>query len=45
MLIDPLGTILFEADAREQVLTASIDVTTVDEWRTQFPALRDMGPI
>jgi predicted amidohydrolase len=39
---DPHGKCLFEADAAEQVLTATIDLDVVRQWRRQFPALRDM---
>ncbi len=39
---DQLGSFLFEADAREQVLTARFDVEAMRAWRQKFPALRDM---
>ena len=38
---DHLGGFLFEADAREQVLTARLDVEAMRAWRKKFPALRD----
>ena len=40
-LFDPHGKQIFEADAREQILTADIDAELVRAWREQFPALRD----
>ncbi len=40
-LFDPHGKQIFEADAREQILTADIEVDLVRSWREQFPALRD----
>ena len=39
---DPHGAPLFEADGAEQALSASIDANTVQDWRAEFPALRDM---
>lgn len=39
---DPLGKPLFEADGREQLLTAEIDPQAVRDWRAAFPALRDI---
>lgn len=41
-LFDPLGREIRQADAREQILLAEIDVTVARAWRDQFPALRDM---
>lgn len=37
----PLGERLMEADAREQVLTCSVNPDAVRRWRAEFPALRD----
>lgn len=39
---DPHGECLFEADAAEQVFTLRIDPEAVRQWRSRFPALRDM---
>ena len=41
-LFDPMGREIFQADGREQVLTAEIDAGDARRWRDQFPALRDM---
>jgi omega-amidase len=41
-LFDPHGNEIFQADRREQVCQATIDVREVRSWREQFPALRDM---
>jgi omega-amidase len=41
-LFDPMGNEIFQADAREQVLLAKIDLEEARTWRDQFPALRDM---
>lgn len=39
---DHMGNQLFEADAREQVVTTEFDFEAVRLWRETFPALRDM---
>lgn len=39
---DHQGEGLFEADPREQVLMAEIDIDEARAWRSKFPALRDM---
>ena len=39
---DHMGVALFEADAREQVVIAEVDVEALRSWRAFFPALRDM---
>jgi predicted amidohydrolase len=41
-LFDPCGKPLFEADARQQVLSAEIHPLEARRWREEFPALRDM---
>lgn len=41
MAIDPLGQVLLEADAREQVACLEIRRSTLDDWRTRFPAWRE----
>ncbi len=38
---DQLGQTLFEADDREQVLMAELDIVAMRKWRQKFPALRD----
>jgi omega-amidase len=40
---DHMGVPLFEADAREQVITTNIDIDAARAWRSYFPALRDMA--
>jgi len=42
MAIGPKGEILAEADDTEQVLSAEIDPQGVRNWRSQFPAWRDI---
>lgn len=42
-IIDPLGQIVAKADDREQILSASVDIDAVRDWRRDFPALRDAG--
>ena len=42
LAVDPHGTILTEADSREQILKVQVDPQTVRSWRGEFPALRDM---
>lgn len=39
---DPRGNPVFEADARQQVLSADLDPVEARRWRGQFPVLRDM---
>lgn len=39
---DPLGVSLFEADGREQVCSVIIDANDARQWRSKFPALRDI---
>lgn len=39
---DPHGNQLFEADAAEQTFTVPVDAKVVQDWRSAFPALRDM---
>jgi predicted amidohydrolase len=40
-LFDAMGKEIFQADAREQVILAEIDVLAVHRWRDEFPALRE----
>jgi predicted amidohydrolase len=42
MIVDPHGTVLADAGANEGLVTASIDPAVVENWRRDFPALRDM---
>jgi predicted amidohydrolase len=41
MVIDPLGEVLAEAGAGEQVLSVEVDPRRVAAWRAAFPALAD----
>ncbi len=40
--IDPKGTILGELDQTESILSVEIDPRVLHEWRTTFPALKDI---
>lgn len=42
MVVDPRGQIIADAGDRETVLTASLDLSDLREYRTRFPVLRDM---
>jgi predicted amidohydrolase len=42
MIVDPQGNVLADAGTGEGIVTASIDPTVVENWRREFPALRDM---
>ena len=39
---DHMGVQIFEADARQQVMTCELDIGAARQWREKFPALRDM---
>lgn len=41
VVVDPHGVIIADAGEQERVLHAAIDVETVNDWRRDFPALRD----
>jgi predicted amidohydrolase len=41
IVVDPHGFIVADAGEREQVLTAAVDLSVVESWRRDFPALRD----
>ncbi len=40
-VVDPLGTVVAEADTGEEVLVATIDPALPERWRHEFPALDD----
>lgn len=40
-VVDPHGVIIADAGEQERILRASIDLSTVEAWRRDFPALRD----
>lgn len=42
VIIDPRGEIMTEAGDATTVLSATLDPTDLDEYRSRFPALRDM---
>ena len=42
MVVDPHGVIIADAGEPECVLRAEIDLPTVENWRRDFPALRDV---
>lgn len=42
LVVDPHGNIIADAADREGVLEASLDPAISTQWRTDFPALRDM---
>jgi predicted amidohydrolase len=41
-VIDPRGDVLAQADDREQLLAADLDLAALHDYRTSFPWLRDM---
>jgi omega-amidase len=41
-LFDPYGNTVFELDAYEQIKAVDIDISVVDQWRKEFPALNDI---
>jgi len=42
VLIDPWGEILADAGSAEGVVSGEIDLETVRQWRSEFPALEDL---
>jgi predicted amidohydrolase len=42
VVVSPHGHIIADAGEGEQVLTARIDAEVAQQWRLDFPALRDM---
>ena len=43
LVVDPHGVVIADAADREGSVCARIDPTVVEQWREQFPALRDAG--
>ena len=41
MIVDPKGEIIAEAGGEEEVIYADIDIDLADQWRKDFPILRD----
>jgi predicted amidohydrolase len=43
-IIDPHGKVIAEAGREETVISADVDIATVEAWRKDFPALSDIHP-
>ena len=41
MVVCPQGEILADGEEKEGVVEATIDDSLVNDWRTQFPAVRE----
>ena len=41
MVVNPKGEIIVEAGTEEEIIYADVDVNLADEWRKDFPILRD----
>ena len=41
MIIDPLGQVLADAGNTEGIIASDLNLNTVEEWRSNFPALKD----
>jgi predicted amidohydrolase len=44
MIVDPRGEALADAGSQETVLSADLNLSSLQEYRRQFPALQDMHP-
>jgi omega-amidase len=44
LILDPRGQILADADSRETVISAQLDMAALRQYRRDFPALADMRP-
>jgi predicted amidohydrolase len=42
LVVDPHGAILSDLGDEEALCSVDIDLTALEAWRTEFPALRDM---
>lgn len=42
VVVDPIGNVIAKAGADETTLFSTVDSTAVEEWRAEFPALRDV---
>lgn len=42
LIVNPRGEIIASAGADEEIVQAEVDLNTVNSWRTEFPALKDM---
>jgi omega-amidase len=45
VIVNPQGVIIADAGEKEQVLSSEIDAKLVQDWRAEFPGLRDAGLI
>ena len=45
LVVDPHGVVIADAAEQERVVGAQIDPAIVQQWREQFPALRDAGMV
>ncbi|MGV3659353.1 MAG: carbon-nitrogen family hydrolase [Prosthecobacter sp.] len=43
LVVDPHGVVIADAAEQERVISARVDPAIVQDWRVQFPALRDAG--
>jgi omega-amidase len=41
VVVDPHGVIISDAGSAEHVITTELDLDTVENWRRDFPPLRD----
>lgn len=44
LIIDPQGNHLTKADSKETVISATLEINVVQDWRDDFPALKDSKP-
>lgn len=42
LIVSPMGEIMAEGGASEEIVSASFDRTEMDNWRARFPALKDI---
>ena len=42
MVVDPRGTVVAQAGVAQEVLVVEIDPSAPNEWREQFPVLKDI---
>jgi predicted amidohydrolase len=44
LIVDPQGNALAEAGEGEELLTATLDLKSLEDYRRKFPALKDLNP-
>jgi len=44
-VIDPIGNVIARAGNEETTLHATVEPGAVNEWRDEFPALKDVVPL